>query len=625
MHCNYKIKHAVTSALSILAIGFHSTPFALGLSDIQLQSHLGEPLKATINVLGANDLKSASCLRLGPNSDLKNLKLNLGKVTGNTGKITITSRQVINEPILNVAVVAGCESSITRDYVLLLDPPTGLVGAATNVSTADVNTANDTATVEKIDNADKSSTNAAIATTQNSVAKPQQKKTNIIKTKARSSKKTKAAAKKSTGTPRVNKPAALEKSKINAQPRLSISTGFATPYTSTSGLVLDRQLTFKPDSNVVIASEDIAIDDEVTVMNNRLAHLQAQITKLQEQNTKLKTQNKNQSDQLAVASAKKSSLSGALSFVGASLLLLLSGYVGYNWYRRRQMQLQDHQTNAIWVNSTHDKNQNLAEESATPSDPKADNLFTDVNFGISSTQNPEKEEKASPEATMESTFESTRTEESSIVLEDEQQFSVLDHADVFLSHGRATLAIQLLQNHLIEHPKQSVTIWLFLLDLIAKENLEEVYKETALDCKLHYNVKIAEFSAQDASSNESLEDFPHLAKGLEDVWNTPEAVVFLDDLIYNNRLEPRAGLPKNLVEELILLRTMASERAESAEVIRLDEKKLAIIEQKEALLEAKKADKLKKIEEAEEKARKEAAINAQAADETSFEFTLVER
>jgi len=223
---------------------------------------------------------------------------------------------------------------------------------------------------------------------------------------------------------------------------------------------------------------------------------------------------------------------------------------------------------------------------------------------------------------MEDTFESTKIEEDPIIVEDDQEFSVLDHADVFLSHGRAPLAIQLLQNHLLEHPKQSITVWLFLLDLLAKENLEKLYEQTTEDCKLHFNVKIPAFAKSETTSNESLEDFPRLTEGLKSVWNTPAALTYLDDLIYNNRLEPRAVLAKNLVEELVLLRSIANDNVNSAEVIHLDEKKLAINEQKEALIEERKAEKLKAMAEADRLAKEKAEAEK---NETDFEFTLVEK
>ena len=44
--------------------------------------------------------------------------------------------------------------------------------------------------------------------------------------------------------------------------------------------------------------------------------------------------------------------------------------------------------------------------------------------------------------------------------------SVIDHADVFIEHGRPALAIQLLQNHLSDLPAESPAIWLKLLNLL---------------------------------------------------------------------------------------------------------------------------------------------------------------
>jgi len=46
---NYKLKHAVTAAIGLIAIGFQSSSFAIGLGDIQVQSHYSEKsLMATL-------------------------------------------------------------------------------------------------------------------------------------------------------------------------------------------------------------------------------------------------------------------------------------------------------------------------------------------------------------------------------------------------------------------------------------------------------------------------------------------------------------------------------------------------------------------------------------------------
>lgn len=604
MQHNLKIKHAVTTALSIMAFSVHSSSFALGLSDITVQSNLGEPLKAHLNILGADDLKDTSCLRLGPNSNVSNVDFAVNPASGSIAKLSLSTNQIVNEPIVNLSIIAGCSNSIRRDFVLLLDPPT--FNPVAVIDTANV--------VGNIDTNVKSSTSNTVADLEKvaPVANTEKKKTTTSKKKSAPSNKKPISvnAEKSIGIETVAANTKIQA--IEAQPRLSISgTSYSTNVAASTGLRLDRELRFNPDLLPVVANETIAIEDEVTVMNKRLAHLQEQITVLQQQNLKLQSENKLKTAQLTQAESAFN-MSGVLPLFGAGLFLF-GGYTVYNWLRRRESLIQTHNTEAIWIHSN-----NQAEETSDEIADENDALFKEVNFDIKDSF----EDNQLIPNSMESIFESTKEPENDILIEDDQAFSVLDHADVFLSHGRSSLAIQLLQNHLLEFPKQSVTIWLFLLDLLAKENLQKLYEETAEECKLHFNIKISEFSKVDSSSNESLEDFPHLASGLEAVWNTPAAVSYLEDLIYNNRLEPRAGLAKNLIEELVLLRSIAQDNASSAQVIQLDQKKLAINEQKEAMLEARKAEKLKEIAEAERIAREKAEAEK---NETAFEFTLVEK
>jgi hypothetical protein len=607
MQRNDKIKYAVTAALSAMAFGFQASSFAIGLGDIDVKSNLGQPLKARINVLGANDLKDASCLRLGPNSGLSHVNFNLGPVSGNIAKLTLTSNKVINEPILNLSVIAGCDSSIRRDYILLLDPP------YMSQNAVEVGSIEAPVIVGKVDTPVETSTSQTTVNIKKAQTKAKTTKKKTVTSKKKISKKAKVVAKKSTGVSNVTHTEATKINSVAAEPRLSISGGnYAASNASSTGLRLDRQLSFTPDPNTAVTAETIAIEDEVTVMNKRLAHLQKQITTLQEQNLKLASENKLKSEQLTQADAF--TFGSLLPYIGTGLLLI-GGFVAYHWLRRRESLLQTHNTEAIWIN-TNTKAEDAAEN--LDDTPITQSTFDEVNFDI----NDSIEDNQLVPSTMESTFESTKTEEDPIVVEDDQQFSVLDHADVFLSHGRTALAIQLLQNHLIDHPKQSVTIWLFLLDLLAKENLEKIYEQTAEECKLHFNVQIPDFAKSESTSNESLEDFPRLAEGLQSVWNTPAAVTYLDDLIYNNRLEPRAGLAKNLIEELVLLRSMSQENVNSADVIHLDEKKLAINEEKEALLKERKEQKLNEMAEADRIAKEKAEAEK---IETDFEFTLVEK
>ena len=158
--------------------------------------------------------------------------------------------------------------------------------------------------------------------------------------------------------------------------------------------------------------------------------------------------------------------------------------------------------------------------------------------------------------------------------------------------------------------------------------MQGAYEQTALECKEHFNIRIAAFSNDEASPKQHFEDFPRLNSGLQDVWGTPAALVYLDDLIYNSRLETRAGFEKNVLEELLLLKSIAQELASTATVIQLDEKKLALKELKDAQIAAKKAEKLLLMDElpllpllVDSKDLAEMELEPK---ETMFEFNLTE-
>ena len=74
-----------------------------------------------------------------------------------------------------------------------------------------------------------------------------------------------------------------------------------------------------------------------------------------------------------------------------------------------------------------------------------------------------------------------------------------------------------------------------------------------------------------------------------------------------------------MLEELLLLKSVAQQNLNVAEVIQLDDKKTALREQKEALLAAKKAEKLQEINET---IKIEQEKNQ--STEKLYEFNLVE-
>ncbi len=603
MRSNYTLKQAVITALTMLAIGTQNSALALGLGNIEVKSHLGQPLRASIKIQGAGELKNEACFRVindySAENQLANVDFKLSKAVEDVAILTVTTSQVINEPFVNLSVIAECDASMRRDYVLLLDP---LLTA--EVENTAIEMPENTAS-KAIVKANGAATNAAHQQTVNVPA------TTSKKTSEKKQKDNKSANKNIVLTAGYQTENIAPKEN---KPRLSISGGDASNINLNSAqLRLDRELHFTPDTAPQALAADAEIQDEITVMSNRLAHLKQQIDTLAQANLKLKNENQLKTRQLNEANA----LNNKLDFIGYILgggLLMAGVNIADKWRRRRQIQ-QLENAQLAWVNNSK----------ATNNFDGLDEFDTNDDFFELETRQ-ELKNTAEKSAKIADAPEDTKEPAVSFTVEEfNSDNNVLDHADVFLSHGRTSLAIQLLQNHLLDFPKQSVTIWMYLLDLLAKENLQVVYEQTALECKEYFNIKIADFSRCEDESNSSLESYPRITSGLQQLWGKPAALTYLDDLIYNSRLEVRVGFHKNVIEELLLLRSVAQEELRTAEVIQMDEKKLAMKELKEARLAAKREEKLKQMDELPElKALENQVLEDNSTPLERFEFNLVE-
>ena len=614
--CNFKLKLAVISALSVYAFSASGSAFALGLGNIEVKSHLGQPLRATIKLQGASELKGDGCFKLISDANLENAlssaNFKLSKIVNDEAILTVSTSQIINEPITNMALMAECDANVRRDYILLLDPPT---------------------TVETKSSADEESTffSDSSLNTNISAEKSAPQTVKVGKSAGKTVKAKSSAAKKinknivlTTGfnaeSTNDGRAIASAESKMVAKtnivnktsaPHLSISSGDMVMSHSLESpkLLLDKQLHLSPETSPEAYAPEIAVQDEVTVMNNRLAHLQKQISALQQRNAELEAESKPKALQSEQDKTSSNNWQWLSYLAGAGLLA--GGYFAANWWRRRRQMQQLELANANWINVEHEGTApTFPADINNANDDFFDNLSAEVPFN--STQEPLNSFKESSEKQI--TVEEFSADQ-----------NILDHADVFLSHGRTSLAIQLLQNHLLDYPKQSVTIWLFLLDLLAKENMQAAYEQTTLECKEHFNIRVADFTNDEASEKLSFEDFPRLHAALQEIWGTPAAVTFLDDLIYNSRLESRVGFEKSVIEELLLLKNIANESINTAEVIQIDEKKLMMKERKEAQIAAKKAEKLVQINEhVLQQQSKLAMTNVDSVPEEFFEFNLVE-
>lgn len=559
---------------AFLLLSYANLSLALGLGEITLKSHLGEPLAASINVTDVEKSPDASCFSVKDNSEITAFKKASASLKqGSNGyQLSISTHDVITEPIVNLQVLYHCEPNLNREYILLLDPASLVTQettgnnpnhqTVTDIQTNDSNGKNLSQKSKTTTISEKTADSEMSADERLLTPKPITAKKKKSKRKSNpESEIDKRLAEAYTGKDQTSSKRALtqtenskaSKNKTNTNRNEAHGVG-SKPYLIISGgnvnssehgtlpnlaLRLETQIDFaRAEANAPLSATDAL--DEVTVMANRLAHLEKQIVSLQNKNAQLLSEADKAKEQAKNASLLSEQQLHWLSniLIGLCIVVLLAGG---EWLRRKAMRQRLDREEAIWFDAKEDTppRDESSIFSITEFDSSDDSLLDSTSFGNASANNL-------------GTGSLTLTENAG-----DDHENILENADVFIEHGRPALAIQLLQNHLSDFPSESPKIWLRLLSLIAAEGSELEYDQVASDCKHFFNIKMPTFAEANVQDGSSIEDFPHIIARLEGVWGSQYAVGFLNDLIYNQQSQPREGFGRGTFEDLFFLKQVA--------------------------------------------------------------------
>lgn len=550
--------------LTLLLLSSPALSFALGLGDIELKSNLGEQLSAKISLTDTDAIPDASCFTATDNSEpsaFKRATVKL-KAVNNNYQLNITSSEIITEPIINLQISTHCEPNLSREYVLLLDPATLADSEKITTPTKQTSSSN----IESVQPTAKTPLrNHKSQTPHQSAAEvlaeypPNESHRKNKKNKKKMA--TESAVDKSlmeayTGKQQATTPqSSTDNNTANAKtvnnkatsdrPHLTISGGNTNPVenaqTQNLSLRLETQLDLSRTeaASPPLTSEDTL--DEVTVMRNRLAHLEKQISSLQNQNTHLQNEvikTKNTNPFLGQDSDWALKLTIALGICAT-----LAGIV---WLRRKILQKRLQNEHSHWFEVGPREEENFLSGNHTFSANEA--TFGEASHSHQDKNHFENQNKSSLFAPAHSfTFS-----------ENDGSESVLDHAEVFIAHDRPAMAIQLLQNHLVDLPTESPEIWLKLISLLSEEGTEAEYDKAAIACKQFFNVKLPSFADASTEDKSTIEDYPHIIARLQDIWGSEFALEFLNDLIFNQQSQPREGFGRSTFKELFFLKQIAT-------------------------------------------------------------------
>lgn len=128
----------------------------------------------------------------------------------------------------------------------------------------------------------------------------------------------------------------------------------------------------------------------------------------------------------------------------------------------------------------------------------------------------------------------------------------LELAEIMLSMGLGHGATQTLTEQIRNEPKQALRHWLKLLEIYRKNGQQEEFERSAEELRQHFNVCSEDWQAP-PGERQSLEDFPHIARRLTELWCKADCLVYMRNLLDDNRGGARMGFPQSVAEELLLL------------------------------------------------------------------------
>jgi hypothetical protein len=155
----------------------------------------------------------------------------------------------------------------------------------------------------------------------------------------------------------------------------------------------------------------------------------------------------------------------------------------------------------------------------------------------------------------------------------EEMDHALDLAEVMLSYGRTTGAMQALKDYLFKQPTLSVRPWLRLLELYRQTGMGEDFERAAATVHRHFNVRVpgwdegvagvplrSFFDDEEHTELLGLEQIPHILEKVQATWPGPACQEYLRHLLADNRGGERQGFPVSVVAEILLLEDILSDR-----------------------------------------------------------------
>jgi hypothetical protein len=543
---------ALTVAAALAAASWGGHVAALGLGEVAQQSALGQALRIVIPIITSpGDDLSGECFKLVPGRQdddgippVLNARLTL-ETTAARPRLVLTSPRGVTEPIVRVAVQAGCDVTIQREYTLLMDPmpieaPTVAVEAAAPAAAAaaapPAAAGEARAPTAAGDGRGTPGATARPGPRAGAAAPPAAKR---AAAKPRAKAPARSARPSTVVVPPPAPPPAPEKAQLKlsrAAPGGSRDADAAKEATALPTLQSQEEL-----AN--------ALEAETVVLRQRVAELSQSIERMQREMAAA------QAARVAAEEAAKASpwttaarwWEGNWPFIAALIGLASLIAAGLLYRRRRNVGTGEWPIGAQSGDSFESTYMNTAVPGATEAvGPRGAEV--DTSQGVPGS--------TAPAAKPARGYFGAGDGANALAVSELSQ--VTEEARVFLQLGHVDRAMEVLREHIDQQPRSMPAAWLMLLDLYRTNGREQDFRKLAEEFHLQFNAQTPLWTDAQAAegSDTGLEGFPHIVKQLTGSWGKVECRDFLERLLYDNRKGRRTGFSFRAFTEILTLRQL---------------------------------------------------------------------
>lgn len=540
---------ASLAALATLVVA--DTALALGLGAPIQQSSLGQPLRLVIPVIAApGEELAGECFRLAPGGrdndgipQVLQARVTLERSAAGA-QLLVVSQRPINEPVVRVAIQAGCEVAVRRDYTLLLDPP--LIEAPTVAAEASSRDARALADGAGGASAENTAALPGVAAPPEAVpgrgaARPAAKGGARV-TPPRKAKRS-AAAGKAAPTQRTPPRAATKPAPAaEARPRLRISAAppAVAPPTA-AGLAAEAQQAARAQE---LAN---ALEAETVVLRQRVAELSEMVDRMQAEMkaataARLAAEEAARNSPLAVATRWWES-NWPILVAALGLASLIAGVLVF---RRRRIP----GTMTEWPITA-----------APPERFAAAPPVTQPPCSLTqSGHDPDDLSPAAGPAAMgvPAAAGATRRVDAAHAVAVSELSQVTEEARVYLALDRPDRAMAVLREHIADQPRSMPAAWLMLLDLYHTHGKEREFAELAEAFHQQFNAQTPTWASypEHEANDAGIEAFPHVIRQLVNLWGTEDCRSYLERLLFDNRQGRRTGFSLVAYDDILVLRQL---------------------------------------------------------------------